>query len=587
MVTAAVLAAALAVAGLSWWAPGGHHLAPFPHSAPPGPATSPERAGISPKSVINQARARQRRRHRRIIIGAGAGGAAAGRAAAGSGSPPRHHKRSRSHRGRGGGGGGTPPPPLRADALPGLAELAQNGVSRVVSLSCPSAGNCTAGGTYVDSQDQPQAFVASQAHGTWSAEEVPGTAALNTGGNAGITALSCPSAGNCLAGGYYTADPLRYPWTRAFLIVEQDGIWGRPQPVPGLPAATKVTAVSCASAGNCGVGGYYYRQGTGSRPSGGWPFVAGETNGTWSNAQLVPGLAALGTGAQGTGVEAISCASAGNCTAGGTYTNKTGGYSTFSVSETAGVWRAAQNIRGTAGDSEDGFHEVRAISCASAGNCGLAGSISTRGVLKSQAFMATQTGGTWGKAQTVPGITALNTFDAATTAVSCPAAGECTAGGYYTTNTLDHAAFIVAQHDGIWHAAQHVPGITTLSKTGEAYISSLTCASPANCTASGSFYTNDIPTVTSPFTVTQTAGTWHAAQEIGSVKELPDSNNTIADIDALSCPPAGPCVGVGTYTTRRYFNFTTPIRPGSDSLTDQLFTATSDPGVANPPRRGT
>jgi hypothetical protein len=41
--------------------------------------------------------------------------------------------------------------------------------------------------------------------GTWGeAIEVPGTAALNTGGGAGIVLVSCTSAGNWSAGGDYT-----------------------------------------------------------------------------------------------------------------------------------------------------------------------------------------------------------------------------------------------------------------------------------------------------------------------------------------------------------------------------------------------
>jgi hypothetical protein len=37
-----------------------------------------------------------------------------------------------------------------------------------------------------------------------TAEEVPGTAALNQGGSAQITSVSCAAAGNCSAGGDYT-----------------------------------------------------------------------------------------------------------------------------------------------------------------------------------------------------------------------------------------------------------------------------------------------------------------------------------------------------------------------------------------------
>jgi len=37
--------------------------------------------------------------------------------------------------------------------------------------------------------------------GTWgTAQEVPGSAALNTGGNAEVTSVSCASVGNCAAG---------------------------------------------------------------------------------------------------------------------------------------------------------------------------------------------------------------------------------------------------------------------------------------------------------------------------------------------------------------------------------------------------
>ncbi|HEY2080324.1 MAG TPA: hypothetical protein VGH53_28690, partial [Streptosporangiaceae bacterium] len=37
------------------------------------------------------------------------------------------------------------------------------------------------------------------------AQEVPGTAALNTGHRAGISSVSCASAGNCSAGGVYAS----------------------------------------------------------------------------------------------------------------------------------------------------------------------------------------------------------------------------------------------------------------------------------------------------------------------------------------------------------------------------------------------
>ena len=83
-------------------------------------------------------------------------------------------------------------------------------------MSCASAGNCSAGGYYTDSSGHQQAFVVSEVNGTWrNAMEVPGTAALNKGGDAQVTSVSCASAGNCSAGGCYVdgSAPSRRSWS--------------------------------------------------------------------------------------------------------------------------------------------------------------------------------------------------------------------------------------------------------------------------------------------------------------------------------------------------------------------------------------
>ena len=88
--------------------------------------------------------------------------------------------------------------------VPGTAALNQGGAAGITSMSCASAGNCSAGGHYFDSSFHSQAFVASQVNGTWHAAiEVPGIAALNTGGVAEVTSVSCAPAGTCSAGGDY------------------------------------------------------------------------------------------------------------------------------------------------------------------------------------------------------------------------------------------------------------------------------------------------------------------------------------------------------------------------------------------------
>jgi hypothetical protein len=138
--------------------------------------------------------------------------------------------------------------------------VALGGVT-LASVSCASAGNCVAGGDIAPSIEGPyQAFVVSQKNGTWGkAIEVPGSAALNVGGNADVVSVSCASAGNCAVGGSYQdgADH-----QQAFVVSENNGWWGRAIEVPGSGAlntggGANVVSVSCTSAGYCAAGGEY------------------------------------------------------------------------------------------------------------------------------------------------------------------------------------------------------------------------------------------------------------------------------------------------------------------------------------------
>jgi hypothetical protein len=127
-------------------------------------------------------------------------------------------------------------------------------------VSCSSAGNCAAGGSYGGGRDNGGAFVAVERHGRWGRPaEVPGLAALGIGGGTGVRSLSCASAGNCAVGGDY--------WDRrgqqGFVAVRRHGRWAKAIPVPGLEALNKggfadVNSVSCAPAGSCAAGGDYW-----------------------------------------------------------------------------------------------------------------------------------------------------------------------------------------------------------------------------------------------------------------------------------------------------------------------------------------
>ena len=207
--------------------------------------------------------------------------------------------------------------------------------------------------------------------------------------------LSCASAGNCAAGGEYK-DSTGH--TQTFVADETDGIWGKAEEVPGT-ASLDVDgdayglSLSCASAGNCAASGSYEGE-SGLAQA----FVVDETAGTWGNAEEIPGIASLNAGGDAADLS-LSCASAGNCAVAGTYAHASDYSSIFVVNETAGIWGNAEEVRGTAKVLSAG---IASVSCRSVGNCSVGGWYEN-----SAAIVIDQTAGTWGKAEVVPGMTTL------------------------------------------------------------------------------------------------------------------------------------------------------------------------------------
>jgi hypothetical protein len=427
-----------------------------------------------------------------------------------------------------------------AQQVPGMAALNSGDDADITALSCGSAGNCSAGGYYTAS-NKTQAFVVSESGGTWgTAQEVPGTAALNAGGDAEVTALSCASVGNCSAGGYYASAKRKY---QAFVVSESGGTWATAQEVPGTAAlnagnSAQIFAVSCASAGSCAAGGSYA-----NAPDTFQAFVVSESGGAWGAAQEVPGTAALNAGGDAE-VSALSCSSAGDCSVGGYYSDTSDYSHAFVVTESGGAWGTAQELPGTAALENGGSSYVGALSCASAGNCAAGGEYFGLEGTPAESFVADQTDGTWGTAEEVPGLGALNAGDTAgLSALSCPSEGNCSAGGDYTDSKNRTQAFVVDQTDGVWGHAKEVPGTAALNEGVEAQTLSVSCGSAGNC-AAGGFYANssDNPQA---FLADETGGVWAKAEEVPGTGVLNAGDN--ASVTAISCPTTGACSAAGFY----------------------------------------
>jgi hypothetical protein len=428
----------------------------------------------------------------------------------------------------------------KAIEVPGLARLSAGQGGTLAEVSCSSPGNCAAAGSYTDRSGQGQAFVVTEKNGWWgTAIEVPGLAALNTGGNAEISALSCGSAGNCAADGSYATSSNR---ARAFVVSEKNGWWGKAMQVPGLAALSGASgdslagSLSCASAGNCTAGGSYY-----PRPAGERAFVVSEKNGWWGRAIKVPGLAALHNNGAYVGIDSVSCASAGNCAVTGYYDN--GAPEAFVISDINGSWGRAIEVPGSAAFVTATFASV---SCISAGNCsavGYSGSPTTDASFGPLAV--SEKNGAWGKAISVPG-TAASARNAAVS-VSCGSPGNCVAGGNEAPIIYGpYQAFVVSQKNGSWRKAIEVPGSAALNTGGNAGVLSVSCGSARDCSAGG--YYQDGSGDQQAFVASENNGTWGKAIEVPGSARL--NAGGFAQVMSVSCTWAGYCAAGGSYTNR-------------------------------------
>jgi hypothetical protein len=91
-------------------------------------------------------------------------------------------------------------------------------------VSCSASANCGVVGFYTGHELLQQVFVGNEV-GSWgTAEEAPGSQALNTGGAANLSTVSCPSPGFCAAGGHYTIpNGATATETEAFVVNESKG----------------------------------------------------------------------------------------------------------------------------------------------------------------------------------------------------------------------------------------------------------------------------------------------------------------------------------------------------------------------------
>ena len=350
-----------------------------------------------------------------------------------------------------------------------------------------------------------------------------------------LNAISCPSAGNCAAVGTYSDGSV----TQGMMVSETAGTWAPAQKavLPGDAASdpsVNVTDISCSSPGNCTAVGSY------SNASGVQGLLLTETAGTWA-----PGVAAIlpSGGISGGGNPAVSCSSAGNCTAVSQYQDGSGFHGLL-LTQTGGTW--ADGVEAVLpGDAGTGAVSLSDVSCSSAGNCTAVGNyhdLSTH----QQGLLLTEAAGTWAAAAATPPTGAAAIPNTNLYRVDCSGAGACTAAGQYTDSSNHNQGLFVNQTGGAWSTGIQVPAPSDAKPTGNnIFFKGISCPSAGNCSAVGGY--TDNANVGQALLLSESSGTW--AQGVKAV--LPSDNSTsspYAQTYGMACASAGNCAAVGIYT---------------------------------------
>lgn len=363
-----------------------------------------------------------------------------------------------------------------------------------------------------------------------------------------LPALSCASSGNCVAGGSYSdasGDVL------GLVVPESNGVWktGIELTAPSGSASNpnmSVFSLSCPTATSCVAVGSY-QDTAGNTDS----FVASESNGSWPIATKValPGNAAPSGNSSST-LHFIACTSAGNCTALGTYLDGATPIEHslgYVMSEVGGTWKTAQQIALPANANVNPFVSASQASCSSVGNCALVGSyVDNNG--NTHGLLINEVGGVFapGTAVTLPG-NASAYAGSSLSEVTCVSPGNCTALGTYNTNTGAIQGLTVTEIGGVWGRAiqmQMPNGAATNPHVLFYGFGGISCPSVGNCAAGGQY--RDTSNHYQGFLLNEVNGKWKPSTELSlpSGSQFAGKNGGVV---AVACVANGTCSAGAAY----------------------------------------
>jgi hypothetical protein len=335
---------------------------------------------------------------------------------------------------------------------------------QIIGISCSSTGFCMAVGSFSPSPELSAPLVEAWNGKTWTAQSTGNLSKI-----AGdLSEISCPTSNYCMAVGNddATHDAFTAQWKNGEWMVEQlpslkgatytalDDVWcasatdcvaiggdlvgsatsllaeywngttwvAKSTTVPSGAKFPDLGTLSCSSATSCEAVGSYVSATNVALP------LAEHWNGTGWTAQSFP----TASGATGEFASAVSCASSGTCVAVGSVD---GPYDTSAPAYwlwTGNAWTAAVRMPSPSGSSDS---YLAGVSCSSSTSCTAIGTWEGP-QSESLPWSASWNGSRWLLEQTpVPAGSTIHYLSA----ISCPSASACVAGGISGTDTSDHA----------------------------------------------------------------------------------------------------------------------------------------------------
>jgi hypothetical protein len=367
--------------------------------------------------------------------------------------------------------------------------------------------------------------------------------------------IACVSGADCVATGNLYE---RSGHFHGVFIVEKAGKWTVSEAsVPRTVARqgrrfVTLGAVACPAAGHCVAVSQAH---AGAKEK---PVIFTQSRKGWAETVL-----STPAGAKGAGLSLVSCPSRGNCTAAGSFTNKSGNSEGLLVSERSGRWGrpvAAALPADAAKRPEKRFGEVAAeidsLSCASARACVAVG-IYTETHGSPEGLLLTRVRGEWtrGVKAQLPGNAAKPNGSyvypvIGLGSVSCSSSDDCEAVGGYGDDRSNQFGMSISEHAGSWTPAQETPlpanggpnpqqGNSPSSPLG-----TIACPSAGACSAVGYFLEKNGDN--GALLLDEQAGSWTAS---GLVFPAGVDERLGGLLDSLACPSAGNCIGAGFYNT--------------------------------------